>query len=130
MEQAAGKATKRSETRKRQRRFQIRILETEYAELKAFAEREGVTVGSYIRSRTLDKPREEKPTTRAKRRPSIETQGLSRLLSDIGRVGNNMNQIARGINQGNAPLVDEIREALASLREVSQRAIRLMNGNT
>lgn len=130
MEQAAGKARKRSETRQRHRRFQIRILETEYAELKAFAEREGVTVGSYIRSRSLDKPSEGKPATRAKRRPSIEMQGLSRLLSDIGRVGNNINQIARGINQGNPPLVAEIRDALASLRDISQRAIRLMKGNT
>ena len=120
---------KRSEARQRQRRFQVRILEEEYTDLKALAEREGLTIGSYIRHVAIEKPLEKK-TTRAKRRPTIEVQALSKLISDIGRVGNNVNQIARGINQGDTPLAADIREALASLREISQRAIHLMNGNT
>ncbi len=113
MSEAGMGVKKRSETRQRQRRFQIRILESEYAELARLAEREGVTIATYIRSKTLTAP-----TTRAVRRPVVEQAVLSQLVAQLRRVGSNLNQIARGINQGEAVTQGEIQAALAEHRQI------------
>jgi len=60
----------------------FRVTEEERAEIQAFAERAGLSVGSYIRSRAL-----AKSTTRAVRRPPVETRQLAALLGMLGAVG-------------------------------------------
>jgi hypothetical protein len=71
---------KRSESRQKGRVLSIRVSEAEQQEVEALAEREGLTVGSYVRSRTLIHP-----TTRAVRRPVVEVQVLTKLLAELGR---------------------------------------------
>lgn len=67
---------KRSEIRQKGRVVPFRVSDAEYAELTQLADRAGLTLGSYIRSRSL-----EKPTTRARRRPPAEVQVLTGYLS-------------------------------------------------
>src|SRR5271166_2086785 len=71
-----------SEKRKRAPIIGFRATDEERAQIEASAQRAGLTVGSYVRSRAL-----AKPTTRAVRRPPVETAQLARLLGQLGAVG-------------------------------------------
>lgn len=124
MSELAG-SKKRSETRQRQRRFQLRVLETEYQQLHESAERAGLTIASYIRAKTL-----AIPTTRAIRRPVVEVQKLSKLLAELGRIGSNINQLAKRANSGDMPLAGDIRDTLAACRQVAEQAKKILDGNT
>lgn len=64
-----------SEKRKRHAKIGFRATAEEQARVEANADRAGLTVGSYLRSRAL-----AKPTTRAVRRAPVETAQLAHLL--------------------------------------------------
>src|SRR5271156_200822 len=78
-----------SETRKREPIIGFRATAEERAKIKALALRAGLTLSSYVRSRSLSKP-----TTRAVRRPPVETAELAKLLGTLGAVGGAIQQIA------------------------------------
>jgi hypothetical protein len=113
-------AKKRSENRKRRARFELRLLPTERDEIAALAERAGLTIGSYMRSRAL-----EKPTTQARRKPAVEQVAVSKLIGELARVGNNLNQLAKKANAGNF-IAEEIRAALAVVQEIGKSAKDVM----
>lgn len=113
MEQAAGTVKKRSETRQKQERLTVRFTPAEREELEALADREGLTLGSYVRSRSL-----EQPTTRAVRRPTVAVKLLGGLLAQIGKIGSNLNQIARQLNQGATLPLSEIETVLGEHRQI------------
>lgn len=106
-------AKKRSESRQKQERLTVRFTPAERDELETLADRAGLTLGSYVRSRSL-----ENPTTRAMRRPPVEVQALSTLQARLNKVGSNLNQIARGLNMGATPLIQDIQAALAEHRQI------------
>lgn len=100
-----------SETRQRGGVIPFRVSATERAEIEAAADRAGLTLGSYVRARILTRP-----TTRATRSPPTNKAALARLLGEIGRVGSNINQIARQLNSGRD--ADEIADLALALRAV------------
>jgi hypothetical protein len=113
-----------SERRQKGRIVPFRVSATEYAELDALAEREGLTIGSYVRSRVLTTP-----TTRAIRRPVAEVELLRRYLNELHKIGSNINQTTRRINMGDTPLADEIQTTYAACREVARRVTAILNRN-
>jgi hypothetical protein len=113
-----------SETRKKGRIVPFRVSETEYAKLDALAEGERLTIGSYVRSCVL-----EKPTTRAIRRPVPEVELLRRYLSELHKIGSNINQTTRRINMGDTPLAAEIQTTYAACRELARRVTSILNRN-
>ncbi len=102
-----------SENRQRQKSIGFRANEEEYAQLKADAERAGLTLSDYARSTLLNAP-----VPRQVKRPPIEVQTLAALQGQIGRIGNNINQIARLMNSGLIPPLNTVREELAALKEL------------
>lgn len=52
------------------------------------------------------------------RLPTILPAPSPKLIADIGRVGGNVQQIARAINYGNSPLIADIENGLNELRLV------------
>lgn len=126
----AASARKRSEIRQKGRVVPFRVSPEEYATLTNLADREGLTVGSYIRWQSIEKPANEKPTTRARRRPTIEVHTVSALLGQLSKIGSNLNQIAKRANSGDRPLLLELDETLAACRKVAERAKDLLDGNT
>jgi hypothetical protein len=96
--------------RQRQQVFQIRLNEAEQAELKARAERAGLTVAGLIRQQCLDQP-----PPRASRRPPVERAELARLLAQVGRVGGNVYQIARKLNFEEATTEAAVQDAMADV---------------
>lgn len=125
MEQAAGTVKKRSEARQKQERLTVRLSPSEREQLEALADRAGLTLGSYVRSRSL-----ENPTTRARRRPVAPVQVLSGYLGQLGKLASNANQLARRVNRGETPLAEEITSTLSACRALAVTVKDLLDGNT
>jgi len=84
-----------SEKRARNKHLTIRLTPEERALIEAAADRAGLTAGSYARNVLMGAP-----TPRQVRRPPVERAELARLLAELGRIGSNVNQIARALNTG------------------------------
>ena len=102
-----------TETRQRQRDVRIRLTDAEHAALVALAERAGLSLGGFARRVLLDAP-----PPRQSRRPPVERAELARLLAQIGRVGGNVNQIARALNAGGVVETGEIDQAARAVVEI------------
>lgn len=101
-----------SENRKEQRVRTLRISEKQDAELVRNALAAGISVGGYIRRRCCSaqhiQPRKIIP---------VEVQAVLQLRGQLGRLGNNLNQIVRRENFNENPYAHEYQEALAGVRE-------------
>ena len=75
--------------------FSVRLSDEERAVVDAAAERAGLETGSYIRQVLLGAP-----APRQMRRPQIERKELAKLLGELGKIGSNLNQLAKASNQG------------------------------
>lgn len=113
-----------SDTRQKGRVFGFRLSIEEYGQLHELAEREGLTIASYLRRTAL-----AAPTSRAIRRPVVEVQVLSKLLAELHKIGSNINQTARRVNMGDTPLSGEIASTLAACRQVARQVTDLLNRN-
>lgn len=118
-------ARKRSENRQKQERLTVRLSPAERQEVEALADRAGLTLASYLRSRAL-----EKPTTRAVRRPTIEVGVMTALLREMSKQGSNLNQLAKKANAGNMPLLSEIRATFEANRQTAKLIWDRLEGNT
>ena len=102
-----------TETRQRRRALVIRLDDAEHAALVAMAERAGLSLGGFARCVLLDAP-----PPRQSRRPPVERAELARLLAQIGRLGSNVNQIARALNAGGAVEAKEIDQTARAVVEM------------
>jgi hypothetical protein len=110
-----------SEKRARTRHLTIRLTPDERAAIDQAADRSGLTPGSYARQVLLGAP-----TPRQVRRPPVERRELARLLGELGHVGSNLNQIARGINTRGEADGEELRETLAGLGPVRTAILKAL----
>jgi hypothetical protein len=110
-----------SETRKREPIIGFRATADERSRIEAAASRAGLTVGSYVRSRAL-----KKPTTRAVRRPAVETAQLAQVLGLIGTVGGDLHHIAKNFNAGGGMEDAGLKDALTRLREAASAIMRAL----
>ena len=88
---------RRKGTEKRQRSlaFAVRFSAEERAELEAAAASAGVALGSYISHQSLGGKR-----PRAAKRAMEQKAKLALILAQLGKIGSNLNQIARASNMG------------------------------
>lgn len=100
-----------TEKRIRDRILPIRLSAEERAAVDAAAEKAGLTTGSYARQVLLGAP-----APRQVRRPPVERKELARLLGEVGKIGGNLNQLAKATNQGLTVYHNEILAALGGLR--------------
>ncbi len=117
--------TPRNKSEKRQRTETIyaRVTPEEKAAVIDRADKAGMAVAAFMRAVALGNA-----GPRAQRRPPVDHVALRQLLGELGRVGNNINQIARTMNAGEAPDVPELREALQAylqLRDSIFDALRM-----
>jgi hypothetical protein len=107
-----------SNTRQRTHYVAVRCSADEVAALAAKAERAGLSRGAYLRAVALGSP-----GPRAVRRPPVEKVELARLLGELGRVGSNLNQLARAANCGISPSLPQLE---AVLLEIERTAAAIM----
>lgn len=100
--------------RQRQQVVTLRMDDAELAALREAAERAGLSVGAYIRAATLGDA-----GVRAGRRPVPERALLAQVLGQLGRWGNNLNQLAHQANTGHVPYpVHELAMVLVQFQEL------------
>lgn len=99
--------------RAKDERLTFRLSREHKQEFIALAEKLGVTYTDLFLSRVFSIP-----LPRKAKRPPIEVKTLSRLQGHIGSIGNNLNQMARLMNSGIMPNMDEVRAELAELRKI------------
>jgi hypothetical protein len=118
---AVSAMTSGSEKRERFRHLTIRLTLVERLSIDTSAERAGMTSGSYVRRAVLgiEPPRQV-------RRPPVEKQELGRLLGQLGKVGSNLNQIARALHQTSPVEATEVRKALEGLIPVRAAILKAL----
>ncbi len=99
-----------TEKRQRTRLKAIRLTPDELAAIETAAERAGMTVGAYMRSVVL-----AAPVPRQSRRPPVERRALAQLLGQIGKLGSNINQLAKYGNLGRLIEDRHLAEAAADI---------------
>jgi hypothetical protein len=113
--------TSGTEKRERFRHLTVRLTLVERLMIDAAAERAGLTPGSYARQAMLGAP-----APRQVRRPPVERKELARLLGELGKIGGNLNQLAKGTNSGIVPYGVEIEAALGGLQEVRTAILKAL----
>ena len=106
-----------SDKRQRNKRSYIRWTSDEFNEAAARADKSGLGLAAFLRAAVLDGD----AGPRAQRRPPIDHKALRQHLGEVGRVGNNINQIARALNSGE-------KANLPELQQVLRACIQIMNG--
>lgn len=112
-----------SENRERNKQVFLRVTEAEKADIEARAERAGLSVGGYLRALAFGA---NTPQPRAARRPPVEKETLVRLLGELGKIGSNLNQTARALNQGagfDAPIFAELAAELQNTTRAVMAAL-------
>ncbi len=100
---------------KRPAPFSIRLSVDERAEIVRRADAAGLSIGGYWKSAVFNIP-----PPRKSRRPRADTAKLSELLGTLGRVGNNINQLARTLNAEGSVEIPELVQALKELTDMRE----------
>lgn len=119
------KPARKKYSNKRQRTVTLRCrtLPAEAVQITKLAEDLGMSVGEVLRQAVL----ETKIRRPRKKLPSPDRQELARLTGQLGRVGNNLNQIARHANreqQLNAGT--DLSNAIADCRRLINQLAKLL----
>ncbi len=112
----------KSENRIRKKVVTVRFSEDERDKLLEGAEALGLSLGAFIRLRTIGEAGK-----RHKKRPPADRAELTRLLSHLGKIGSNLNQMARRINSGGKvenPHLDKSLEVATEAMEALRVAIK------
>lgn len=117
IEQAATSPRRKRVERKRDDRVVgVRMTPEAIEKLSRRAKAVGLTKAGYIIQLIGG------PVTKGQRRPTVDMEALGRTLAALGRVGNNLNQIAHSVN-ADMEIGDD---AAATLREVRAVACEIM----
>ena len=104
------------------RRIAVRLTDDDHSFLEQTAKDAGLSVGAFLRTIALGTA-----GARAVKRPPIDRKQLAKLLGEIGKLGSNVNQIARWANTDRAaPSFAEIvsmREDIAAMRAEVMKAL-------
>lgn len=97
-----------TERREKTKIIGVRVNPVEFADLEARATTAGVSVPGFVRSQVLNevltKPRNAAPT--------LDKKLLSMILGQLGKLGNNLNQIAKRLNEGGSVGADRVAGAM------------------
>jgi hypothetical protein len=114
-----------SERRQRNRLISLRLSDGEFNRIAARADACGLGVSGFLRASGLDGD----AGPRAHRRPPADHKVLRQILGELGRVGNNINQIARALNSGDRARLPELPEALKVYLEVRKAILDALGKN-
>ena len=109
-------ARKKSKFGTKEKTIHFRVSETFYEEIAHEARQCGLSISEFCRRVLLNRPIKKLPVIIHDEKEIA--QALRNIDTNINRLGNNMNQIARHLNQGGAimePVLEEIKKELTKL---------------
>jgi hypothetical protein len=112
-----------SETRQKGAFLAFRVTPEERAEVEAAAEAAGLTVSSFIRVKIL-----KKIATGQKRKPRPDRVLLGQILGQLGKVGGNLNQIAKRLNEGKGVGAERITSATDEFLQLRDELLKAIKG--
>jgi len=120
---ATGKR-KKSEKRQRTKCLPVRLTPAEHSYLKEVAASSGLKMGAYIRQSVFGSAGK-----RAQRAPAPDKEVLAMLLAHVGKVGGNVNQLAKRANTDGFGAVTEaqfieMRAHIAAMRAMLMTALK------
>ena len=102
-----------SDKRQRGKIVASRCSDEEFNAIAAKADKAGLSNGAFMRAAALGDA-----GPRAQRRPPADHKVLRQLLGEIGRIGNNINQLARATNSGDKVSRSDIAEGIRACLDI------------
>jgi hypothetical protein len=110
-----------SDKRQRGETVTVRLTKDERDTLDALASRSGLAAGAFMRAAAFGDA-----GPRAQRRPPIDHVALRQILGQWGRIGNNLNQIAKHLNAAGPVNIPELKAALAGHPDIRIAILRAL----
>ena len=103
-----------SENRKRDKQIKFYVNEKEYEQIKKNVEKSKLKQQEYLIKSALNKK-------------IIVVDGLKEILLELSREGNNLNQIAKKINEGEQKDIKEMKNKLNNLWDLIEKFLKESN---
>ena len=110
----------------RNHRITVRFTETEFSIIETAAKQANMSLASYVRTQVL------KGKVQTKIEIVADVPEIKKLLAEFGKIGSNLNQIAKYFNTGgmrSLAMEDEIHQCIADLFKLRKKVLE-MAGDT
>ena len=107
---------------KREHRVTIRLTDTEFSIIENAAEQAEMSISEYMRTQTME------GKVNARFEIVADVAEIKKLIGEFGKIGSNLNQIARYFNQGgiiSTEMKNEIRKSLRDIYEMKYEVMKM-----
>ena len=107
---------------KREHRVTIRLTDTEFSIIENAAEQAEMSISEYMRTQTME------GRVNAQFEIVADVAEIKKLIGEFGKIGSNLNQIARYFNQGgiiSTEMKNEIRKSLRDIYEMKYEVMKM-----
>ena len=107
---------------KREHRVTIRLTDTEFSIIENAATPAEMSISEYMRTQTME------GKVNARFEIVADVNQIKKLIGEFGKIGSNLNQIARYFNQGgvlSSEMRNEIRKSLRDIYEMKYEVMKM-----
>ena len=107
---------------KREYRVTIRLTDTEFSIIENAATQAEMSISEYMRTQTME------GKVNARFEIVADVDQIKKLIGEFGKIGSNLNQIARYFNQGgvlSSEMRNEIRKSLRDIYEMKYEVMKM-----
>lgn len=107
---------------KREHRVTIRLTDTEFSIIENAATQAEMSISEYMRTQTME------GKVNARFEIVADVDEIKKLIGEFGKIGSNLNQIARYFNQGgvlSSEMRNEIRKSLRDIYEMKYEVMKM-----
>ena len=107
---------------KREDRVTIRLTDIEFSIIENAAEQAEMSISEYMRTQTME------GNVTARFEIVADVDEIKKLIGEFGKIGSNLNQIARYFNQGgilSSEMRNEIRKSLRDIYEMKYKVMKM-----
>lgn len=107
---------------KREHRVTIRLTDTEFSIIENAATQAEMSISEYMRAQTME------GKVNARFEIVADVDQIKKLIGEFGKIGSNLNQIARYFNQGgvlSSEMRNEIRKSLRDIYEMKYEVMKM-----
>lgn len=107
---------------KREHRVTIRLTDIEFSIIENAAEQVEMSISEYMRTQTME------GNVTARFEIVADVDEIKKLIGEFGKIGSNLNQIARYFNQGgiiSSEMRNEIRKSLRDIYEMKYKVMKM-----